>query len=63
MVKRDRGLTDEERRALRGCKFAPLPPFVSFPSRSKPKPRLPHPDGPLTTNKAAALAKFLERKL
>ncbi|THF95023.1 hypothetical protein TEA_010876 [Camellia sinensis var. sinensis] len=63
MVKRDRGLTDEERRALRGSKFAPLPPFVSSPSRSKPKPRLPHPDGPLTTNKAAALAKFLERKL
>ncbi|THG21521.1 hypothetical protein TEA_018515 [Camellia sinensis var. sinensis] len=25
--------------------------------------RLPHPGGPLTTNKAAALAKFLERKL
>ncbi|KAL7228793.1 hypothetical protein ACSBR2_007480 [Camellia fascicularis] len=24
---------------------------------------LPHPGGPLTTNKAAALAKFLERKL
>lgn len=25
--------------------------------------RLAHPGGPLTTNKAAALAKFLERKL
>ncbi|CAL5415661.1 unnamed protein product [Camellia sinensis] len=59
------GLTDEERRALRGSKFAPLPPSASSPSRSKPKPkpRLPHPGGPLTTNKAAALAKFLERKL
>ncbi|KAL7211245.1 hypothetical protein ACSBR2_014179 [Camellia fascicularis] len=57
------GLTDEERRALRGSKFAPLPPSASSPSRSKPKPRLPHLDGPLTTNKAAALVKFLERKL
>ncbi|KAI8002836.1 hypothetical protein LOK49_LG08G03171 [Camellia lanceoleosa] len=57
------GLTDEERRALRGSKFAPLPPSAASPSRSKPKPRLPHPGGPLTTNKAAALAKFLERKL
>ncbi|CAL5412610.1 unnamed protein product [Camellia sinensis] len=57
------GLTDEERRALRGSKFASLPPSASFPSRSKPKPRLPHPGGPLTTNKAAALVKFLERKL
>ncbi|GMP45035.1 hypothetical protein CsSME_00013717 [Camellia sinensis var. sinensis] len=45
------GLTDEERRALRGRKFAHLPPFASFPSRSKPKPRLPHLGGPLTTNK------------
>ncbi|THG21351.1 hypothetical protein TEA_027607 [Camellia sinensis var. sinensis] len=57
------GFTDEERRALRGSKFASLPPSASFPSRSKPKPRLPHPGGPLTTNKAAALVKFLERKL
>ncbi|XP_039071239.1 methionine aminopeptidase 2-2-like [Hibiscus syriacus] len=50
-------LSEEERKALRGSKFAPLPP----PSLSKP--RLAHPGGPLTTNKAAALAKFLERKL
>ncbi|CAL5346453.1 unnamed protein product [Camellia sinensis] len=57
------GLTDEERRALRGSKFAPLPPSASSPSRSKPKPRLTHPSGPLTINKATALAKFLERKL
>lgn len=28
-----------------------------------PTNRLAHPGGPLTTNKAAALAKFLERKL
>ncbi|CAL5415657.1 unnamed protein product [Camellia sinensis] len=67
MVKRERersmeGLTDEERRALRGSKFAHLP-LASSSSRSKPKPRLPHPGGPLTTNKAAALVKFLERKL
>ncbi|XVE82113.1 hypothetical protein DITRI_Ditri15bG0121300 [Diplodiscus trichospermus] len=53
-------LSEEERRALRGSKFAPLP-SVSLPSRSQP--RLAHPGGPLTTNKAAALAKFLERKL
>ncbi|KAH1096503.1 hypothetical protein J1N35_013424 [Gossypium stocksii] len=58
MVKRDKEeLSEEERKALRGSKFAPLPP----PSFSKP--RLAHPGGPLTTNKAAALAKFLERKL
>ncbi|MBA0738020.1 hypothetical protein Gogos_011435 [Gossypium gossypioides] len=58
MVKRDKEeLSEEERKALRGSKFAPLPP----PSLSKP--RLAHPGGPLTTNKAAALAKFLERKL
>uniref|UniRef100_A0A0D3GUS6 Uncharacterized protein n=3 Tax=Oryza TaxID=4527 RepID=A0A0D3GUS6_9ORYZ len=53
-------LTDEERRALRGSKFAPLP-APTAPSR--PQPRMAHPGGPLTTNKAAALAKFLERKL
>ncbi|KAL7260006.1 hypothetical protein ACSBR1_005797 [Camellia fascicularis] len=57
------GLTDEERKALRGSKFAHLPPSASSPSRSKPKPRLPQTGGPLTTDKAAALAKFLERKL
>ncbi|CAL5347035.1 unnamed protein product [Camellia sinensis] len=45
MVERERerergmeGLTDEERRALRGSKFGSLPPSVSFPSRSKLKP-------------------------
>ncbi|KAG5559929.1 hypothetical protein RHGRI_003276 [Rhododendron griersonianum] len=54
------GLTEEERRALRVSKFAPLP---SAPAPSRPNPRLAHPGGPLTTNKAAALAKFLERKL
>ncbi|KAJ4827265.1 hypothetical protein Tsubulata_050059 [Turnera subulata] len=54
------GLSEEEKRALRGSKFAPLPP----PSSSRPQqPRLAHPGGPLKTNKAAALAKFLERKL
>ncbi|XP_021290762.1 nucleolar protein 58 [Herrania umbratica] len=50
-------LSEEERKALRGSKFAPLP------SLSRSQPRLAHPGGPLTTNKAAALAKFLERKL
>ncbi|KAK7412956.1 hypothetical protein VNO78_04745 [Psophocarpus tetragonolobus] len=57
MVKEIETLTENERRALRGSKFAPLP----RPSNSKP--RLAHPGGPLATNKAAALAKFLERKL
>lgn len=57
MVKEIETLTEDERRALRGSKFAPLP----RPSNSQP--RLAHPGGPLATNKAAALAKFLERKL
>ncbi|CAB4293325.1 unnamed protein product [Prunus armeniaca] len=55
MVKeRGEELSEEEKRALRGSKFAPLP---SLP------PRWLILGGPLTTNKAAALAKFLERKL
>ncbi|XP_078160694.1 uncharacterized protein LOC144556076 isoform X2 [Carex rostrata] len=53
-------LTEEEQRALRGSKFAPLP---APPTSSRPLPRLAHPGGPVKTNKAAALAKFLERKL
>ncbi|XBI89275.1 hypothetical protein VPH35_027121 [Triticum aestivum] len=53
-------LTEDERKALRGSKFAPLP---APPPSSRPNPRMAHPGGPLTTNKAAALAKFLERKL
>ncbi|CAN6219885.1 unnamed protein product, partial [Urochloa humidicola] len=57
MAATDGDLSDEERRAMRGSKFAPLPPT------SRPQPRMAHPGGPLTTNKAAALAKFLERKL
>ncbi|KAL2651967.1 hypothetical protein R1flu_020095 [Riccia fluitans] len=54
------GLTDEERRALRASRFH---------SSTAPGPtanrcsRLAHPGGPLATNKAAALAKFLKRKL
>ncbi|XP_027336049.1 uncharacterized protein LOC113849962 [Abrus precatorius] len=59
MAKEIETLTEDERRALRGSKFAPLP----RPSHSNSKPRLAHPGGPLATNKAAALAKFLERKL
>ncbi|KAI7737453.1 hypothetical protein M8C21_002851 [Ambrosia artemisiifolia] len=54
-------LTEDERKALRGSKFAPLPSAVSTTSRSQP--RLAHPGGPMKTNKAAALAKFLERKM
>ncbi|KAK6803561.1 hypothetical protein RDI58_001345 [Solanum bulbocastanum] len=53
-------LSEEEKKALRGSKFAPLP---SVPSSSRPQSRLAHPGGPMKTNKAAALAKFLDRKL
>ncbi|KAL5541822.1 hypothetical protein UlMin_009532 [Ulmus minor] len=59
-MKKTEELSEEEKKALRGSKFAPLP---SLPPSSRPQPRLAHPGGPLTTNKAAALAKFLERKL
>ncbi|KAJ8636455.1 hypothetical protein MRB53_010722 [Persea americana] len=59
--KEEEKLTEDERRALRGSRFAPLPPPP--PSSSRFHPRLAHPGGPLATNKAAALAKFLERKL
>ncbi|WZZ90842.1 hypothetical protein YC2023_119421 [Brassica napus] len=45
----------------RGSKFAPLA-SLPFSYRSQLH-RLAHPGGPLKTNKAAALAKFLERKL
>ncbi|CAD5195481.1 unnamed protein product [Musa acuminata subsp. malaccensis] len=55
-------LAEDERHALRASKFAPLPLPPSSSSRSQPR-SLAHPSGPMTTNKAAALAKFLERKL
>ncbi|MED6160368.1 hypothetical protein PIB30_050878 [Stylosanthes scabra] len=61
MAKEIESLTEDERRALRGSKFAPLPSLPRSTSHSQP--RLAHPGGPLATNKAAALAKFLERKL
>ncbi|XP_057772015.1 uncharacterized protein LOC130991685 isoform X1 [Salvia miltiorrhiza] len=54
------GLTEDEKKALRGSKFAPLPPGTN---QTRPQSRLAHPGGPMKTNKAAALAKFLERKL
>ncbi|KAH7351745.1 hypothetical protein KP509_19G012900 [Ceratopteris richardii] len=54
------GLSEDERRALRGSKFAPLPAGTVEVST---QPRIPHPGGPVATNKAAALAKFLQRKL
>ncbi|XP_071703597.1 uncharacterized protein [Rutidosis leptorrhynchoides] len=60
MIKMD-GLTEDERKALRGSKFAPLPSAASS-SVSRSQSRLAHPGGPMKTNKAAALAKFLERK-
>ncbi|KAF3626305.1 hypothetical protein FXO38_29336 [Capsicum annuum] len=53
-------LSEDEKKALRGSKFAPLP---SAPTSSRTQPRLAHPGGPMKTNKAAALAKFLDRKL
>ncbi|GAB2266224.1 hypothetical protein Dimus_001244 [Dionaea muscipula] len=61
MVKGIVGLSEDETRALRGSKFAPLPSQPSSSARAQP--RLAHPGGPVTTNKAAALAKFLLRKL
>ncbi|GAB2287526.1 hypothetical protein Dimus_021901 [Dionaea muscipula] len=61
MVKGVELLTEDERRALRGSKFAPLPSLP--PPSARDQPRLAHPGGPVTTNKAVALAKFLERKL
>eukprot|EP00246_Nothoceros_aenigmaticus_P001114 TRINITY_DN11470_c0_g1_i1.p1 TRINITY_DN11470_c0_g1~~TRINITY_DN11470_c0_g1_i1.p1 ORF type:complete len:167 (-),score=28.87 TRINITY_DN11470_c0_g1_i1:23-523(-) len=54
-------LTEQERRALRGSRFSSVQPSSS-PSEQKRK-RLAHPGGPVATNKAAALAKFLQRKL
>eukprot|EP00252_Welwitschia_mirabilis_P017334 TRINITY_DN38407_c0_g1_i2.p1 TRINITY_DN38407_c0_g1~~TRINITY_DN38407_c0_g1_i2.p1 ORF type:complete len:146 (+),score=44.46 TRINITY_DN38407_c0_g1_i2:151-588(+) len=56
------GLSEEERRALRRSRFSPLPPISSAASQPS-QPRLAHPGGPLATNKAVALAKFLQRKL
>ncbi|KAF3662349.1 hypothetical protein FXO37_12489 [Capsicum annuum] len=53
-------LSEDEKKALRGSKFVPLP---SAPTSSRTQPRLAHPGGPMKTNKAAALAKFLDRKL
>ncbi|MCO5601403.1 hypothetical protein L7F22_055523 [Adiantum nelumboides] len=54
-------LSEDERRALRGSKFAPLSTHAS--NRVVFEPRKPHPGGAVATNKAAALAKFLQRKL
>ncbi|GLJ46250.1 hypothetical protein SUGI_0974420 [Cryptomeria japonica] len=52
-------LTEEERRALRRSRFSSPPPTPS----PNTQPRLAHPGGPVATNKAVALAKFLQRKL
>ncbi|KAI9071589.1 hypothetical protein K1719_046456 [Acacia pycnantha] len=60
MVKEIETLSEDERHALRGSKFAPL---SSLLRTSKSHPRSAHPGRPVTTNKAATLAKFLERKL
>lgn len=54
-------LSEDERRALRGSRFAPLPSCSSV--EVKVESRVAHPGGRVATNKAAALAKFLERKL
>lgn len=56
-------LSEEERRALRISRFHAQPPPTPSSSSHEPRPRLAHPGGPLATNKAAALAKFLKRKL
>ncbi|GAB4851259.1 hypothetical protein Ancab_039928 [Ancistrocladus abbreviatus] len=62
MVRGIEELSEDERKALRGSKFAPLPAQPSS-SSSRPQPRIAHPGGPVTTNKATALAKFLARKV
>lgn len=57
-------LTEEERRALRISRFHAEQLCPRAPSSSsEARPRLAHPGGALATNKAAALAKFLKRKL
>eukprot|EP00271_Cylindrocystis_brebissonii_P019461 TRINITY_DN591_c0_g2_i1.p1 TRINITY_DN591_c0_g2~~TRINITY_DN591_c0_g2_i1.p1 ORF type:complete len:185 (+),score=42.83 TRINITY_DN591_c0_g2_i1:351-905(+) len=57
-------LSEDERRALRASRFANSDhnegQRMAEPVRPK---RLAHPGGPLATNKAAALARFLERKM
>lgn len=58
-------LSEEDRRALRRSRFSSLAPAASSPKPEKPQssPRVAHPGGPVATNKAVALAKFLQRKL
>lgn len=58
-------LSEEDRRALRRSRFSSLAPAASSPKPDKPQssPRVAHPGGPVATNKAVALAKFLQRKL
>ncbi|GAB2223054.1 hypothetical protein Droror1_Dr00017189 [Drosera rotundifolia] len=63
MVKGIDELSEDERKALRGSKFAPLTLQPSSSSTTRLHTRMAHPGGPVTTNKAVALAKFLERKL
>ncbi|CAI5458978.1 unnamed protein product [Closterium sp. Yama58-4] len=59
-------LTDDERRALRASRFSvarlPSPPRSSH-SAAAATARQAHPGGPLATNKAAALSRFLQRRL
>jgi hypothetical protein len=58
-------LSEEERRALRISRFHAMPVLSSSSASSSQhsQPRLAHPGGPLATNKAVALGKFLKRKL
>ncbi|CAI5518880.1 unnamed protein product [Closterium sp. Naga37s-1] len=59
-------LTDDERRALRASRFSAerlLSPPRSSHSASAAAARQAHPGGPLATNKAAALSRFLQRRL
>jgi len=56
-------LTEEERRALRISRFHAEQLHPSSSTAARPPARLAHPGGALATNKAAALAKFLQRKL
>ncbi|GJP68691.1 hypothetical protein CLOP_g25351 [Closterium sp. NIES-67] len=59
-------LTDDERRALRASRFSarlPSPPRSSHSATAAAAARQAHPGGPLATNKAAALSRFLQRRL
>ncbi|GAQ78014.1 hypothetical protein KFL_000060810 [Klebsormidium nitens] len=56
-------LSDDERRALRASRFGGASGLQPLTREAPKAKRLAHPGGPVVTNKAAALARFLKRKL